>query len=156
MQKITPCLWFEQNADEAVEFYTSVFPDAKIEGVAYYGDAGPLPKGLLLTATLSLLGQQFMILNGGPYAKFTPAVSFIIHCETQAEVDAYWDKLRDGGVEEQCGWLKDKFGVSWQIVPTILEKLMTDPDPARALRVTEAMLKMVKLDIAELERAYSQ
>jgi len=156
MQKITPCLWFEANADEAVKFYTTVFPDAKVMDTVYYGEAGPMPAGTLLTVTFSIFGQEFMILNGGPYTKFTPAISFIISCENQAEVDEYWDKLSEGGVEDQCGWLSDKFGISWQIVPTILDKMMMDPDPVKVKRVTEAMLKMVKLDISELEKAYRQ
>lgn len=156
MQKIIPCLWFEGNADEAVKFYVSVFPYTKVLETAYYGEAGPMPAGTLLTVTMSFFGQQFMILNGGPYTKFTPAISFIINCDSQAEVDGYWDKLSAGGGEDQCGWLSDKFGVSWQIVPTILDTMMMDPDPVKVKRVTEAMLKMVKLDIAELEKAYHQ
>lgn len=156
MQKITPCLWFEGNADEAVRFYTSVFPETKVLETSFYSEAGPLPAGTLLTVTLSLFGQQFMLLNGGPYTKFTPAISFIINCENQAEIDEYWAKLSAGGREDQCGWLSDKFGVSWQIVPTILDKMMVDPDPEKVKRVSEAMLKMVKLDIAKLEKAYKQ
>ena len=154
MEKITPCLWFEKNADEAVNFYTSVFRNAKILEKAYYSDAGPLPKGSLLTATFVLDGQEFMILNGGPYTTFTPAISFVKYCENQEEVDWYWDRLSEGGDTEQCGWLKDKYGVSWQIVPTILGELLKDKDAAKAARVMQAMLQMVKIDIEELERAY--
>ncbi len=156
MQKIIPCLWFEGNADEAVRFYTSVFPESKVLETSYYSEAGPMPAGTLLTVTLSFFGQQFMLLNAGPYTKFTPAISFIINCENQAEIDEYWAKLSAGGKEDQCGWLSDQFGVSWQIVPTALDKMMMDPDPEKAKRVAEAMLKMVKLDIAELEKAYHQ
>ena len=156
MEKITPCLWFDNNAEEAVHFYTSVFKDSIVQDKSFYGEAGPLPEGTLLTATLRLGGQEFMVLNGGPYEPFSHAISFIIYCENQEEVDWYWDKLSAGGQTEQCGWLKDKFGISWQIVPTILGRLMEDKDPVKAGRVMTAMLQMVKIDIEGLMRAYEQ
>ncbi len=156
MQKITPCLWFDNNAEEAVNFYASIFKSARILNKSYYGDEGPGSKGMLLTATLQIEGQEFMVLNGGPYDPFTHAISFIINCETQEEVDWYWDNLLAGGQPEQCGWLKDKFGLSWQIVPTILGRLLQDKDAAKSGRVMQAMLQMVKIDIAGLKRAYEQ
>jgi predicted 3-demethylubiquinone-9 3-methyltransferase (glyoxalase superfamily) len=156
MQKITPCLWFEGNGQEAADFYLSVFPNAKKGRVSYYGEGAPLPAGTLLTVELELEGQQFLILNGGPYVKFNDAVSFTVYCETQEEVDYYWDKLTaDGGLEVQCGWLKDKFGVSWQITPTIMAQYVTDSDPEKVSRVMQTMMKMIKLDIATLQRAYN-
>jgi len=154
MQKITPCLWFEGNAEEAVNLYLSVFKDSKITGLMRYGEAGLLPAGTVLTISFQLEDQDFMALNGGPYESFNHAISFVVDCQTQAEVDWYWDRLSEGGQQEQCGWLRDKFGVSWQLVPSILDRWMSDPDPEKARRVTEAMFKMVKLDIAELQRAY--
>jgi len=156
MPKMFPCLWFDHQAEEAMIFYTSTFKNSKIGEISRYGDAGPMPKGTVLTATFQLDGQDFMALNGGPAFHFTPAVSFFVNCETQAEVDELWQKLSAGGEESQCGWLKDKYGVSWQIVPTVLGQLMQDPDPEKARRVTEAMLKMRKLDIAKLKQAYHQ
>ncbi|MGZ3421064.1 MAG: VOC family protein [Polyangiales bacterium] len=154
MQKITPCLWFDDRIEEAVRFYTSVFPDAKVGVVTHYGEAGPLPKGTILTATFEIAGQEFMLLNGGPQFKFTEAVSFMVHCDTQAEIDRYWQKLTEGGgAEVECGWLKDKFGLSWQIVPRALSRYMSDP--MKFDRVMKAVMKMKKLDIAELERAYA-
>jgi predicted 3-demethylubiquinone-9 3-methyltransferase (glyoxalase superfamily) len=154
MQKITPCLWFDDRIEEAVKFYTSVFPDAKIGKIAHYGEHGPLPKGRMLTATFEIAGQEFMLLNGGSMIPFTDAVSFVVHCDTQAEIDHYWEKLTEGsGAEVQCGWLKDKFGLSWQIVPRAMARWMSDP--TKADRVMKALLKMKKLDIAELERAYA-
>jgi predicted 3-demethylubiquinone-9 3-methyltransferase (glyoxalase superfamily) len=154
VQKITPFLWFNDNAEEAMKFYTSIFKNSKVGRVARYGDAGPGPKGAMMTASFSLDGQEFIALNGGPQFKFTEAVSFVVNCETQKEIDEFWEKLSAGGREIECGWLKDKFGLSWQIVPTILGKLMSDADPAKSQRVMSALLKMKKLDIATLQRAY--
>ena len=155
MQKIMPCLWFDHQAEEAANFYGSIFEDSKILEVARYGEGGPMPAGTVLTVTFTLQGQEFMALNGGPHFQFSPAISFYVNCESQEEVDRLWEKLLDGGEEEQCGWLKDRYGVSWQIVPTVLGEMMNDPDPEKVKRVTSAMLKMVKLDIAGLERAYA-
>jgi len=152
--KITPCLWFDRQAEEAAQFYTSVFKNSRIVKTVRYGEGAPLPAGTVLTIAFELDGQEFTALNGGPHFKFSPAVSFVVHCRTQQEVDEYWDKLCDGGKPNQCGWLDDKFGVSWQIVPTVLPEMMADKDAARAQRVTQAMMKMVKLDIAQLEQAY--
>jgi predicted 3-demethylubiquinone-9 3-methyltransferase (glyoxalase superfamily) len=153
MQQITPFLWFNNNAEEAVNFYTSVFKDAKILETARYGDAGPGPKGSVMTMKFRLNGLEFVALNGGPNNPFTHAVSFVVNCKDQAELDYYWDKLVEGGKPVQCGWLVDKFGLSWQITPTILPKLLTDKDPAKAKRAMEAMMKMVKIDIPKLEEA---
>jgi len=153
MPKITTFLTFDNQAEDAANFYTSVFKGSKIVSTARYGDAGPGPKGSLMTATISLDGQELMLLNGGPTFKFSQAFSLFVSCETQAEVDDYWSKLTEGGKEIQCGWLVDKFGVSWQIIPTILMKLMSDKDPKKAGRVMQAMLKMVKIDAAGLQRA---
>ena len=153
-QKITPCLWFDGRAEEAVKFYTSVFKRSKKGEVARYGDAGPGPKGSVMTATFTIEGQEFMALNGGPEFKFSPAVSFIVHCKNQKRVDYYWDKLMEGGgAPQQCGWLTDRFGVSWQVVPTIVPELMRDKDKQKRERVMQAVLKMVKLDVDELKRA---
>ena len=154
MQKIVPFLWFDGQADEAVNFYTSIFKNATITSVTRYGDAGPGPKGSIMSATFELDGQEFYALNGGPMFKFSPAISFFVKCETQEEVDYYWSKLAAGGQTNQCGWLQDKFGVSWQVVPTLLGKLLGDKDAAKANRVMQAMLKMTKLDVAGLQRAY--
>jgi predicted 3-demethylubiquinone-9 3-methyltransferase (glyoxalase superfamily) len=154
MEKIVPFLWFDDQAEEAVNFYTSIFKNSKIGSMARYGEAGPGVPGSVMTATFELNGQEFMALNGGPEFRFTPAISFFVNCESQEEVDYLWEKLTEGGQPVQCGWVTDRYGISWQIVPTILGKLMSDPDPDRARRVTEAMLKMVKLDIRELQRAY--
>lgn len=154
MQGITPCLWFDTQAEEAVEFYTSIIQDSKIGERAYYGEGAPMPAGTLLTVRFELQGQEFLALNGGPLFKFTHAVSFVLNCETQAEVDRLWEKLSEGGEVEQCGWLRDKYGISWQVVPTIVGKMMQDPDRERSNRVMAAILKMVKLDIATLEAAY--
>ena len=154
MQKITPFLWFDNNAEEAMKFYTSIFKNSKVGRVTRYGDAGPGPKGSVMTAEFELNGQQFVALNGGPVFKFTEAISFVVNCESQQEVDYFWEKLTAGGQEVECGWLKDKFGLSWQIVPTILPKLLSDPDPAKSQRAMKAMLKMKKIDIAGLQRAY--
>ncbi len=154
MQKITPFLWFDNNAEEAMNFYTSIFPESKIGKVSRYGDAGPFPKDTVMTATFQIHGQEFMALNAGPRFKFTEAVSFFVSCDSQAEVDNYWARLiADGGQPSQCGWLKDKFGLSWQIMPTALGKLLGDKDPQRAGRAMQAMLKMTKIEISELERA---
>jgi predicted 3-demethylubiquinone-9 3-methyltransferase (glyoxalase superfamily) len=153
MQKITPFLWFDDNAEEAVKFYTSVFKNSKVGDISRYGDAGPGPKGSVMVITFELDGQEFMALNGGPQFKFTEAISLVVNCKDQKEVDEYWDKLSEGGQKVQCGWLKDKFGLSWQVVPTILGELMRDKDPAKRERVMKAMLQMVKLDVDGLKRA---
>jgi predicted 3-demethylubiquinone-9 3-methyltransferase (glyoxalase superfamily) len=154
MQKITPFLWFDANAEEAVAFYTSVFKDSKVLATARYGEAGPGPKGSVMTMKFVLNGQEFIALNAGPHFQFNEAVSFVVDCETQQEVDYYWSKLTAGGKEVQCGWLKDKFGLSWQITPTILPQLLQDKDPQKANRVMQAMMKMIKIDIEGLKRAY--
>jgi predicted 3-demethylubiquinone-9 3-methyltransferase (glyoxalase superfamily) len=154
MQKITPFLWFDRQAEEAANFYTSIFQNSKINKVTRYSDAGPGPKGSVMTVDFSLDGEHFTALNGGPQFKFTEAVSFTVHCRTQDEVDRFWDTLSAGGTIVECGWLKDKYGLSWQIVPTMLPEMLNDPDPERARRVMEAVLKMKKLDIAALKRAY--
>jgi predicted 3-demethylubiquinone-9 3-methyltransferase (glyoxalase superfamily) len=155
MQKITTFLWFDNNAEEAINLYTSVFKNSKIKEVSRYGDAGPGPKGSVMTASFQLEGQDFIALNGGPHFKFTEAISLVVNCETQQEVDELWNKLTaNGGAESQCGWLKDKFGLSWQIIPTTLSKLMSDKDAAKAQRVMMAMLKMKKIDIKALQDAY--
>jgi len=156
MQKITPFLWFDNQAEEAMNFYVSVFNNSKVLSVNRYGEGAPAPKGTVMTANFQLEGQAFTALNGGPMFKFTPAISFVVHCETQAEVDEYWEKLSAGGKENQCAWLEDKFGVSWQIVPNVLIELLSDPDPAKAGRVMQAMMQMTKIDIAGLKRAYMQ
>lgn len=153
MQKITPFLWFDNQAEEAMNFYVSVFRNSKVLTVNRYGEAGPGPKGSVMTASFLLDGQEFVALNGGPVYQISPAISFVVNCETQQEVDDMWDKLSAGGVEVQCGWLTDKFGVSWQVVPTLLVKLLSDPDPVKSGRVMQAMLKMKKIDIAALQRA---
>jgi predicted 3-demethylubiquinone-9 3-methyltransferase (glyoxalase superfamily) len=159
MQKITPFLWFNDNAEEAVKFYTSIFKKSKIGKIARYDEAGEKvagrPAGSVMTIEFEIEGQDFIALNGGPHFKFNEAVSFVVSCKTQTEVDYYWNKLSAGGKEVQCGWLKDKFGLSWQIVPTILGELMSDKDPVKSQRVMEAMLKMVKLDINKLKAAYA-
>jgi predicted 3-demethylubiquinone-9 3-methyltransferase (glyoxalase superfamily) len=159
MPKITPFLWFNDNAEEAVKFYTSIFKKSKIGKIARYDEAGEKvagrPAGSVMTVEFQLEDQDFVALNGGPVFKFTEAISFVVNCGTQEEVDYYWEKLSEGGKEVQCGWLKDKFGLSWQIVPTILGELMSDKDPVKSQRVMEAMLKMVKLDINKLKAAYA-
>ena len=154
MQKITPFLWFDSNAEEAVNFYVSVFKNSKVLKVARYSDAGPGPKGSVMTVEFELDGLEFVALNAGPTFKFTEAISFVVDCETQEEVDYYWERLSEGGEKSHCGWLKDKFGLSWQVTPTILGKLMTDNDSEKAKRVMETMLQMDKLDIEPLQRAY--
>ena len=153
MQKITPFLWFDGNAEAAMNLYTSVFSDAKIGHVSRYGAGGPGQAGAVMTASFSLLGQEFILLNGGPMYQFTPAISFMVSCESQAEVDHYWNALSAGGSEQPCGWLTDQFGVSWQIIPTALPRLMSSTEPGRAARVMQAMLKMKKIDIQVLEDA---
>jgi predicted 3-demethylubiquinone-9 3-methyltransferase (glyoxalase superfamily) len=155
MQKITPFLWFDDQAEEAMNYYVSIFKNSKAGNVTRYGDAGPGPKGSVMTVSFELEGQPFTALNGGPHFKFTEAISFVVDCATQEEVDELWDKLSEGGQTQQCGWLKDKFGLSWQIVPSVLMELMQDPDPRKAQRVMEAMLQMTKIDIAQLRQAYA-
>ncbi len=149
MQKITPFLWFDGNAKEAAEFYVSLFPNSRIGEILRYGDSGPGPKGAVLTVA-------FTALNGGPHYRFTPAVSFFIRCETQYEIDTLWEKLGDGGTPLQCGWITDRFGLTWQVTPKTLLEMLADPDREKADRVTKAMMPMVKLDIATLQRAYDQ
>jgi predicted 3-demethylubiquinone-9 3-methyltransferase (glyoxalase superfamily) len=153
MHEITPCLWFDTEGEEAAELYTSVFPNSRIVDVARYGEAGPRPEGTVMTVIFELDGQKFMALNGGPQYTFDEAISFQVSCKTQDEVDAFWSKLSEGGEEGPCGWLKDRFGVSWQIVPTALPELLSDPDREKSQRVMAAMLKMKKIDIDALERA---
>ena len=153
MQKITPFLWFNDKAEEAMNFYLSIFRNSKVLGVTRYGEAGPGPKGTVMTANFVLDGQEFVALNGGPQFTFTPAISFVVNCETQQEVDEFWEKLSEGGKIDQCGWLTDKYGLSWQVVPTGLPRLLTDKDPAKAGRVMKAMLQMKKIDIARLQEA---
>ena len=154
MQKITTFLWFDKEAEEAVKFYCSIFKDAKILEIARYGDAGPGPKGSVMVMKFQLDGQEFLAMNGGPGHPFTDAISLTINCETQAEVDHYWNALTKGGQEVACGWLKDKYGLAWQVTPVILVQYMQDKDPAKAKRVMEAMMKMVKLDITAIQQAY--
>lgn len=156
MQKISPCLFFDGKAEEAVNFYKSVFRNAKIGHIARYGDNMPMPKGSVMTAELEIEGQKFLALNGPPMFTFSPAISFMVNCETQAEIDEYWDKLSAGGETQQCGWLKDKFGVSWQIVPNEMPHLMGSASPAQSQKVMEAVMKMTKLDIKTLKQAYEQ
>ena len=160
MQKITPFLWFDDKAEEAANFYVSIFPNSSVGDISRYGEEGSKaagrPKGSVMTVEFQLEGQNFVGLNGGPHFKFTEAVSFVVNCKTQEEVDNYWEKLSAGGQESQCGWLKDKYGLSWQITPTILTEMMKDKDPAKAERVMKAMLTMKKLDIATLKQAYEQ
>jgi predicted 3-demethylubiquinone-9 3-methyltransferase (glyoxalase superfamily) len=156
VQKITPFLWFDQQAEEAAEFYTSIFPNSKIIKMVRYGEAGPGPAGSVMTVEFQLAGQTFVALNGGPHFTFTEAVSFVVNCQTQEEVDDYWEKLSAGGSESQCGWVKDKFGLSWQIVPTVLPELLSNPDPARTQRVMAALFEMKKLDIRALKQAHER
>jgi predicted 3-demethylubiquinone-9 3-methyltransferase (glyoxalase superfamily) len=156
MQKITPCLWFDTQGEEAANFYTSVFKNSKILDISYYGEAGPRPAGTVLTVTFEIEGQEFIALNGGPDFTFNESVSFQVSCADQDEVDALWTALTDGGEPGPCGWLKDRYGVSWQIVPAVLPKLINDPDPERARRAMQAMLTMGKLDIAALQHAADQ
>jgi predicted 3-demethylubiquinone-9 3-methyltransferase (glyoxalase superfamily) len=153
MQKITPFLWFDNNAEEAANFYVSIFKNSKVVNVSRYGEGGPGAAGTVMTASFQLEGQDFTVLNGGPLFKFTEAISFFVTCESQEEVDELWAKLTAGGEESQCGWLKDKYGVSWQIVPSALGELLGDPDPEKAHRVQQAMLQMHKIDVKGLENA---
>ena len=161
LQKITPCLWFDNQAEEAVEFYTGIFRNSRILNISRYGEAGRemhgKPAGSVMVIAFELDGQAFTALNGGPMFKFNEAISFQVNCETKEEVDYYWEKLSDGGDEkaQQCSWLKDKYGASWQVVPSVLPKMMSDPDPEKSGRVMEAMLRMKKIDIDELTRAYA-
>jgi predicted 3-demethylubiquinone-9 3-methyltransferase (glyoxalase superfamily) len=158
MQKITPFLWFDDQAEEAVRFYTSIFDNSKIGTITHYGAGGAnvsgRPAGSVMTLDFQMAGQEFIALNGGPHFKFTEAVSFAVKCETQEEVDYYWEKLSAGGEESQCGWLKDKYGLSWQIVPTVVSRFFSDKDPKRSERIMRAILQMKKIDIAALQRAY--
>jgi predicted 3-demethylubiquinone-9 3-methyltransferase (glyoxalase superfamily) len=156
MQTITPFLWFDGRAEEAARFYTSIFKNSKILGMSRYGDAGPGPKGTVMIVQFELNGQAWLALNGGPQFKFTEAISFLVNCETQEEVDELWEKLSEDGVPSHCGWLKDKFGVSWQIVPTVLGRMMADKDNAKTQRVMKAILQMDKIDIQRLHQAYDQ
>ncbi len=156
MPKISAFLWFDRQAEEAANFYIKTFKNSKILNITRYGEAGPGPKGSVMTIEFTLDGQEFIALNGGPHFKFNEAISFSVDCKTQEEVDLYWAKLSEGGEEQPCGWLKDKFGLSWQVNPTILGEMLGDPDPQKAERVTEAMLKMKKIDIAALKKAYNQ
>ena len=156
MQKITPFLWFNDQAEEAMHFYVSIFKNSKVGRVTRCGEAGPGPKGAVMSATFQLEGQDFMALNGGPHFSFTPAISMFVNCETQEEVDELWEKLSAGGSKERCGWLKDKYGLSWQIIPSALGKLMGDKNPAKAKSVMNAMLQMNRIDIKTLQQAYDQ
>jgi predicted 3-demethylubiquinone-9 3-methyltransferase (glyoxalase superfamily) len=156
MQKITPFLWFDGNAEAAMNFYTSIFKNSKISNVMRYGESGPGPRGTLMGATFQLEGQEFHAINGGPQFTFSPAISFFVNCETQAEVDELWEKLSAGGEKQQCGWLKDKFGLSWQIIPTVLREMLRDKDPKKSQRVMQAMLQMTKIEIDGLKNAYEQ
>ena len=156
MQKITPFLWFDDQAEEAMNLYVSLFKNSKILSVTRYGEGGPGPHGTVMTATFQLDGQEFTALNGGPEFKFTEAISLFVNCETQEEVDELWEKLSEGGEKSQCGWLKDKYGLSWQIIPTALGEMLGDKDPQKAQNVMQAMLQMTKIDIAALRQAYEQ
>lgn len=154
MQKITPFLWFDNQAEEAMNFYVSIFKNSKVGNVTRYGDAGPGPKGSVMSATFTLEGQEFFALNGGPHYSFTPAISLFVNCESQQEVDELWDKLSAGGRKDRCGWLQDKYGLSWQIIPSALSRMLGDKSPAKAKNVMMAMLQMDKIDINRLQQAY--
>src|SRR4051794_10325391 len=156
MPTITPFLWFDDQAEEAMNFYTSIFKDSRVGSITRYGDAGPGPKGSVMSATFQLNGQDFMALNGGPHFTFTPAISFFVSCETQEEVDELWEKLSEGGAMQRCGWLTDKFGLSWQIIPSMLGELLGDKDAAKAQRVMQVMLQMEKIEIDALKQAAGQ
>ncbi len=156
MQKITPFLWFDDQAEEAVNFYVSLFKNSKVLSMNRYGDAGPRTKGTVMSATFQLEGQEFMALNGGPEHKFNEAISLFVNCETQEEVDKLWNQLSEGGEEGPCGWVKDKFGLWWQIIPTALGEMLGDPDPVKSQNVMKAMLQMKKIDIAGLKQAYEK
>jgi len=155
-QKITPVLWFDDNAEEATNFYVSIFKNSEVLSVSRYGDAGPGEEGTVMTTSFRLDGQEFMALNAGPMFKFTEAISFFVDCESQDEVDELWEKLSEGGETSECGWLKDKFGLSWQITPSVLSEMLHDEDREKANRVMQAMLQMTKIDIAKLKQAYDQ
>lgn len=154
MQKISPFLWFDTNAEEAANFYVSIFANSRIASTTRYGDSGPGPKGTVMSVIFQLEGQDFFALNGGPHYTFSPAISFYVGCTTQDEVDNLWERLSQGGAKQQCGWVTDKFGVTWQVIPEILGKLLHDPDPVRSQRVMQAMLQMNKIDIAKLKEAH--
>jgi predicted 3-demethylubiquinone-9 3-methyltransferase (glyoxalase superfamily) len=156
MQRITPFLWFDNNAEEAANFYVSIFPDSKIISISRYPEGAPAPAGTVMTVTFQLEGQEFVALNGGPVFKFTEAISFYVNCETQEEVDELWEKLSEGGEKSQCGWLKDRYGLSWQIVPRALIQMLQDRDPQKSRNVMQAMLQMTKIDIGALRRAYEK
>jgi len=156
MQKITPFLWFDGKAEEAMNFYVSVFKNSRIGRVSRYGEGGPGPKGAVMSATFQLDGQEFFALNGGPQFTFSPAISFFVNCETQQEVDTLWEKLSEGGEKQRCGWLKDKYGVSWQIIPSVLGQMLQDKDGEKSKRVMKAMLQMDKIDIKALKQAYEE
>jgi len=156
VQKITPFLWFDGKAEEAMNFYVSIFQNSKVISIARYGEAGPGPKGTVMSATFQLDGQEFFALNGGPQFTFSPAISFFVNCETQQEVDELWEKLSEGGEKGRCGWLKDKYGLSWQVIPSALGEMLRDKDPEKSGRVMTAMLQMDKIDIKTLRRAYEQ
>jgi predicted 3-demethylubiquinone-9 3-methyltransferase (glyoxalase superfamily) len=156
MRKITPCLWFDTEGEEAARFYTSVFPNSKIVEVAHYGEAGPRRAGMVMTVSFELDGAEFIALNGGPDFTFNESISLQVNCESQEEVDAFWSKLSEGGEEGPCGWLKDKYGVSWQIIPTVLTELISDPDREKSQRVMRAMLGMQKIEIDALQRAAAE
>jgi len=156
MQKITPFLWFDNHAEEAANFYVSIFKNSRIVNLSRWGDAGPGPKGAVMSVTFELNGQEFMALNGGPTFAFSPAISFFVKCETQQEVDEFWEKLSQGGKKERCGWLKDQFGLSWQIIPNVLGRMLQEKDPRKSQRVMKAMMQMDKIDIQGLQQAYAQ
>jgi predicted 3-demethylubiquinone-9 3-methyltransferase (glyoxalase superfamily) len=156
MQKITPFLWFDNKAEEAANFYVSLFKNSKIGKVVRYPEGAPAPKGTVMSVTFEVDGQEFYALNGGPHYKFTPAISLFVNCETQQEVDELWEKLSEGGRKDRCGWLQDRYGLSWQIIPSVLGKLMHGSDPVKSKRVMQAMLQMQKLDIQKLQQAYDQ
>ena len=155
MQKITPFLWFDDQAEQAMNHYVSIFKNSKVKGVTRYGDAGPRPKGSVMTASFELEGQEFTALNGGPHFRFNEAISFVVSCRNQEEVNELWQRLSEGGATNKCGWLKDKFGLSWQIVPVVLIEFLSDPDPEKSRRVMAAMLQMTKIDVAKLRQAYA-
>jgi predicted 3-demethylubiquinone-9 3-methyltransferase (glyoxalase superfamily) len=156
MQQITPFLWFDGKAEEAMNFYVSLFKNSKVVSVSRYGEAGPGPKGSVMSATFELAGQRFIALNGGPQFTFSPAISFLINCETQEEVDDLWEKLSEGGKKDRCGWLRDRYGLSWQVIPSALGEMLQDKDPAKSRRVMQAMLQMDKIEIRRLREAYDQ
>ena len=156
MQKITPFLWFDNKAEEAVNFYTSIFKNSKIVNITHYGEVGPGPKGSVMIVVFQLNGQEFIALNGGPAFKFNEAISLVVNCETQGEIDELWEKLSEGGEKVECGWLKDKYGVSWQIVPIVLREMLEDGDAERSQRVMKALLQMKKIDIEGLKKAYAE